>query len=98
LSIADVPPGPSSAADKLTAADAAVARGDDDEALRLWAEARDDSPGIVPAWLRAAELLIRRRRFSEAEELLEAAIARHPKDFWLARTYAVVSRHFSDDV
>jgi len=82
----------------LAAADSAVARGDHDQALRLWSEARDRFPDAVPAWLRAAELMIRLRRFPAAETLLAEAVSRFPHEFWLARTRAFVFRHLGDDV
>ncbi len=82
----------------LAAADSAAARGDHDQALQLWSEARGRFPDAAPAWLRAAELMIRLRRFVEAETLLAEAVSRFPNDFWLARTHASVFRHLGDEV
>jgi predicted Zn-dependent protease len=87
-----------SRASLLAAAAAAAASGDHERALLRWGEARDRFPDAVPAWLHASELLIRLRRFPEAEALLAAAVRRFPGNFWLARTRASLFRHLGDQV
>ncbi len=85
-------------ADLLARADAASARCDHDEALRLWFEARSRFPDAPQSWLRTAEVMIDLSRFDEAEILLDEAVSRFPDHFWLARTRALVARGLGDDV
>jgi predicted Zn-dependent protease len=85
-------------ADLLARADAASARCDHDEALRLWFEARSRFPDAPQSWLRTAEVMIDLSRFDEAEILLDEAVSRFPDHFWLARTRALLARGLGDDV
>jgi tetratricopeptide (TPR) repeat protein len=87
-----------SEADLLARADAALARGEHDEAFRLWSEARSRFPDAPRPWLRAAEVMIKLRRFPEAEAVLDEGVSRFPDHFWLARTRAFVVRPLGDSV
>jgi tetratricopeptide (TPR) repeat protein len=95
--IAEVDPGPSEV-ELLARADAALARGRHDEALRLWSDVRAQCPDASQAWLRAGELLNELRRFDEAEILLDEAVGRFPDNFWVWRVRALVMKGLGDDV
>lgn len=79
-------------------ADAALARGDQDAALRLYATARSRFPAATWAWLRAAEIETRARRFTEADALLEDAIGRFPDDFWIWHAHALIAKEQGDKI
>jgi tetratricopeptide (TPR) repeat protein len=84
-------------ADLIAVANAASARSDLGEALRLWTEARQRFPAEPQPCLRSAELLTRLRRFVDAEAVLDEALLRFPANFWLARAHATVARDLGDE-
>jgi tetratricopeptide (TPR) repeat protein len=85
-------------ADIQAHADAAMARGEHEKALRLWSEARTRFPAAPRPWLRTAEIMAEKRRFTEAEAVLDEAVSRFPDNFWLLRTRALIVRGQGDDI
>lgn len=62
----------------LDEADRLRLRGDAKSALALYQEARRVTPGVLEAWIGAAEILIENRQGKQAIRLLEAAREFHP--------------------
>jgi predicted Zn-dependent protease len=80
----------------LAAADDAVARGDIEAALAIWAGLRANFPQSPAAVVRAAALLVQRRRFADAEPVLREGLERFPGDIRVAAEYAQLASHRRD--
>lgn len=69
----------------------ALSRGDRRSALQLWYEARDNYPGLVRRSPETLDVLLDLRCFDEAEELVQEAKRRAPRELSTLEAYAKVA-------